>query len=263
MEPAPKKQPESIALRAFDVLEHLINAEAPSSLDDITHACRLPKPTVYRILKILQRGGLLLREPIGKRYSIGPRLSAIALQVLSNSTLRAQRHAIISQLVDEIGETCNFNMLDGNEVIYVDRVETSSPVRLHLEPGTRVPLHCTASGKLFLSQLSMKQLHRLIGKGPLQRYTDKTVTEVHILEKELKRIKEARVSTDRGERFEESVGIAVPITDGNGRMYAALAAHGPSYRMPVEAGLKHVPALRRAADEIAALLLRKPAQPET
>jgi DNA-binding IclR family transcriptional regulator len=242
-------------LRAFDVLEHVARAEAPMSLEELTRKSGLPKPTVHRILALLRRGGLLLREPLGKRYGVGGRLSSLALEVLIHSPLRARRHAILARLVEEIGETCNFTMLDGDEVVYVERVETSSPVRLHMEAGSRVPLHCTASGKLFLSRLSAAQVSELIGAGPYQRHTERTITGISALERELKKIRADGVGTDVGEYLEGSVCLAVPVLDARRRVCAAVAVHGPAPRMTLKKGLEYLPALRRAALAIGATLV--------
>lgn len=247
-------RPESTSLRAFSVLEYVARAGVPVSLDDATHACNLPKPTVFRILAMLQEAYLLQREPLSKRYIVGARLSALAIDVMQHSTLRAQCHTVLQELVDEIGESCNLTMLDGNEVLYIDRVETPLPLRLHLEPGTRVPLHCTASGKIFLSRMSAKQIHRLLGKGPLKRYTAKTITDLPALEKELRQIKVAQVATHDSELFDDSVAVAVPVAIQHGQVYAAVAVHAPSSRMSISAGLEFVPALRRAAEAIGSIL---------
>ena len=72
------------------------------------------------------------------------------------SPRRRERRAILSRLVEAIGETCNFTMHDGTDVVYLERVETSANVRLHMKTGSRVPLHCTASGKLLLSDINTK-----------------------------------------------------------------------------------------------------------
>ncbi|WP_206996634.1 IclR family transcriptional regulator [Trinickia mobilis] len=247
-------KPESTALRAFSVLEYVVRAGVPVSLDDATHACNLPKPTVFRILAMLQEADLLRREPLSKRYIVGARTSALAIDVMQHSTLRTQCHAVLQELVDEIGESSNLTMLDGNEVLYIDRAETPLPLRLHLEPGTRVPLHCTASGKIFLSQMSAKQIYRLLGKGPYRRYTDKTITDPHLLEQELKRTKRTLVGTHDSELFDASVAVGVPVTDQQGRVYAAVAIHAPTARMTIESCMTHVPTLRRAAEAIASIL---------
>jgi IclR family acetate operon transcriptional repressor len=246
--------PASSTLRAFAVIELIANAEVPLSLDAITQRCRLPKPTVFRILGLLVRGGYVWRVPIEKRYAIGPRLSALALQVQMNFPERAQWHAVLVRLVDEIGETCNFTMQDGNQVVYLDRVETSSPVRLHMDTGSRVPLHCTASGKLFLSQLTPAQVRLLLGKAPLRRYTSRTITSLEILERELRKIRAEGVGTDVGEYLEGSVCLAVPVMDGRGRICAAVAVHGPAPRMSLRRSIQHLPALRGAAKALAATM---------
>ncbi len=239
--------PESAMLRAFGLLEHIVRAEAPLSLDQLTQQCGLPKPTVYRILGLLQQGGLLQREPSGKRYAVAPRLAAAALEVLMHSPQRARRHAILAQLVDEIGETCNFTMLDGDQVVYLDRVETSSPVRLLMDAGSRVPLYCTASGKLFLSQLPEKTVRELLGAGPFKRYTERTISEPSTLQRELKKIRSEGVGRDLGEYIEGSVCLAVPVLDVMGRVCASVAVHGPAPRMTLKRGREFLPSLRQAA----------------
>src|SRR3546814_5699701 len=91
--------------------------------------------------------GLLVREPADKQFTIGPRLNALAIGTVAASVRRAPRHAILEALARETGETCNLGMLDGNAVLYLDRVETHWPLRLQLSVGSHVPLHCTAMGR--------------------------------------------------------------------------------------------------------------------
>src|SRR5436190_5170459 len=246
--------PPSSTLRAFSVVELIAKAEEPMSLDELTELSGLPKPTVFRILALLVRGGVVARESIEKRYLVGPRLSTLALKVQMHSPARAWRHSILVRLVEEIGETCNFTILDGNDVVYLDRVETSSPVRLHMDTGSRVPLHCTASGKLFLSQMTAVQLRQVLGTGPLKRYTARTITSIDALEKALRKVRADRVGTDIGEYLEGSVCLAVPVTDRDGRICAVVALHGPAPRMTLRKGIEYLPALRRAAKALAGTL---------
>ncbi len=250
-----KEEGRSTALRAFGVLEYVVKAGAPVSLDEATQACALPKATVFRILGMLHDADLLQRDPLSKRYVIGPRMSQLAIDALQHSMLRAQCQTVLQQLVDEIEESCNLTMLDGNEVLYVARVETTLPLRLHLDPGTRVPLHCTASGKLFLCHMSREQIVRLLGHGELKRYTERTITDLDQLIEHLRVVRRTGIGTHDSELFEASVAVAVPVVDSSGRIYAAVAMHAPSARMNIEQALQHAPALRRAADAIAAILL--------
>jgi DNA-binding IclR family transcriptional regulator len=251
---ATDEQPDSATLRAFALLELIATEDAPLTLEELTRASGLPKPSVYRILRLLMRGGLVHREVHAKRYMIGPRMSAMSLAVQIGSPQRRERHAILARLVDEIDETCNFTMLDGNEVVYLDRVETSASVRLHVKSGSHVPLHCTASGKLLLSCLPPAHVRRLLGPGPLKRYTERTIVDLAALERELMKIRAGGIGTDNGEYLVGSVCLAVPVADPRGRVCAAVAVHGPAPRMTLRKGYGFIPAMKRAAAAIAQTL---------
>lgn len=253
--PAGADNPESATLRAFTVLEHIAAAEEPPTLEELTRAIGLPKPTIFRILRLLARGGLVQREVHEKRYRVGERAAALALDVQMQSPRRRERRAILSRLVDAIGETCNFTMLDGTDVVYLERVETSANVRLHMKTGSRVPLHCTASGKLLLSELPLTQVRRLLGPGPLARYTQRTIVSMSALERELFKIRASGVGTDNGEYLVDSVCLAVAVRDPRARMCAAVAVHGPAHRMTLKKGYGFLPAMKDAAAAIAATLI--------
>ena len=188
----------STSARAFAVLECVVKSAEPLALPELLEATGFPKSTVHRLLMLLESEHLLAREPDGKRYSAGPRLAALSLAALKNPEHRAERHAVLQGLVDEVGETCNFTMLDGNEVVYLDRVEAHWPLRLMLAPGSHVPLHCTASGKLFLALMPAARRRRLLDAASLKRLTRNTITDKRRLLRELERIRSEKVGTDNG-----------------------------------------------------------------
>ena len=233
-------------LRAVSVLEALVAAERPQALAELTGMVRLPKPTLYRMLGMLETAGLVIREPGARRYAPGPRLAALGRNVMLNGSLRAARGAILAKLVGEIGETCNFTMLDGAQVVYVDRVETAWPLRMTLTSGSHVPLHCTASGKLLLALLPKASRERLAAQLPLNRFTDSTITDPKRFGAELARIRGNRYATDNEEFHAGLVCVAVPVI-GKKRACAALAVHAPVSRMPLDRALSYLPVLRRAA----------------
>jgi IclR family acetate operon transcriptional repressor len=241
-------------LRAMTVLEAVVAAERPAALADLAPAVRLPKPTLYRMLSMLETAGLVMRDPGARRYAPGPRLAALGRNVMLNAVVRTGRRVILSRLVEEIGETCNFTMLDGAEVIYVDRVEAAWPLRMSLAPGSRVPLHCTASGKLLLAMLPKAPRERITAQLSLTRYTDTTITDRRRLDAELARVRAARYSTDNEEYHAGLVCLAVPVLDERRRACAALAVQAPVSRMPLERTLSYLPVLRKAAGAIAATL---------
>jgi IclR family transcriptional regulator, acetate operon repressor len=253
--PPDSEEAVSSTLRAFALLERIATADESPTLEELTRASGLPKPTVHRILRLLMRGDLVEREVQDKRYAVGARLCALSLAVQMRQPRRSERRAILARLVDAIGETCNFTMLDGREVVYLERVETSANVRLHMKAGSRVPLHCTASGKLLLSDMPPAQVRRLLGPGPLARHTDRTTMSVDVLARELSKIRAAGVGTDVGEYLDGSVCLAVPVRDPLGRMCATVAVHGPAPRMTLKKGYTFLTAMREAAAAIAATLV--------
>lgn len=240
--------------RALAILENVARADRPVALIDLGTVLGLPKATVHRVALHLERERMLVREPGVKRFGIGPRFTALAVSALANSAQRGARHALMRQLVDEIGETCNFTMLDGAEVVYIDRVEAAWPLRLHLQPGSRVPLHCTASGKLFLSQLPARTRKRLVASLHLKRYTLNTVATPAALERALKEVRRSRIGTDNEEFLAGLVAVAVPVSGPGKRVCGALAIHGPTARMTLEQALSHVPKLRAAAAKLSTML---------
>jgi IclR family acetate operon transcriptional repressor len=238
-------------LRAFALLERLAAAQAPLSLNEATAGAGLPKPTVYRMLAMLEAAGLVARDPGARRVSAGPRLTRFALDVMRHGAASGARRAILQQLAASIGETCNLTLLDGFEVVYLDRVESAWPLRVALQPGSRVPLHCTASGKLLLALLPAARRRRIVAALALTRYTDNTIVDARRLDAELTRVRRERLAVDNEEYLAGLVCVAVPVTSARGRVAACVAVQAPAARMPLPAALAHVPALRRAAAALA------------
>ena len=243
------------SLRLFDLLEVLCNAGRPLSLADAVEATGWPKPSVHRMLAQLEAGGLLAREPGGRRYTPAPRLLRLSESALGAGTQQSVRHAVLRQLVADIGESCNLTALSGAEVIYLDRVESAFPLRLELRPGTRVPIHCSASGKLFLAHLPPAQRAALLGSLPLTRHTATTLTDRAALEAELEQIRRQGFATDAEEFVEGLVCVAVPVpvpvpTGGPRQVRCAVALQAPAARMPLGQALQQVQRLGDAAQAL-------------
>lgn len=213
----------------------------------------LPKPTLHRMLQQLESGGLLIRQSDGRHYGTGPRLRRFAESLLLNATQHGARHAVLRALVDEVGEACNVTALSGDEIVYLDRVETAEPLRFHLEAGSRAPVHASASGKMILAQMARAQRRKLLAHAPLRPYTVATITDPAVLEEELKRVVEDGYAVDREEFLDGLVCVAVPVPVEEGRSHLCVAIQAPTVRMSVEQALGCLPALRRAATAIHAI----------
>ncbi len=245
---------ESPTLRLFALLEVIAAQDRLFALQDLVEATGLPKPTLHRMLQQLEAAGLLQREGDGRHYATGLRLRRLAETLLLNDTFHGARHRVLRGLVDEIGESCNITALAGSEVVYVDRVETAAPLRFALHAGSRVPAHCSASGKMFLAQMPPAQRARLLGSGaadeaPLERCTEKTLIDAAALEAEFKSVRRAGYATDREEFLPGLICVAVPVPtpERNGRSSLCIALQAPVMRLPLDKALLWLPALQRAA----------------
>lgn len=247
-------QANAAAVRAFRVLEVVSARVDGCTLAEIVEAIALPKQTVHRLVGQLQQAGLLMREPAGRRLQLGVRVERMALDALMNGPARQERRAILQRLVDTIGETCNLTALAGTDVVYLDRVETSWPLRMMLAPGSHVPLHATSSGKLLLSLLPKAQRERLIAQLSLRGYTGATIVDREVLERELVETRRRRIGINRSEHLRGLNAIAVPVMLDRQRACAAVAVQAPEGRMTLDDLLGQGPRLREAAEAIRATL---------
>jgi len=237
-------------LRIFRILEVVIDANRPMTAAEISESVGLPRPTTHRLCKMLLKERFLQYEIDGRRMFGGPRLFEFAGRVLSGSHLDLERRAILEDLADKIGETCNISIPEGTRMVYAERVESHWPLRMQLPAGTTVPLHCTASGKLYLAQLDPAQRHRMVGRLRLTKHTPFTIVDTDELEFELEQIRSQGFATDNEEFIEGLVAVSVPICDPNGRFCAGLAVHAPKIRMSMEDAQAQLPVLRSAARQV-------------
>lgn len=240
----------SAALRSLSVMEFVANSERSVSLTEIMQAVNLPKPTVFRILTTLEEAGMLLREPDAKRYVPGERLANLAANVLLHSPHRSARRAILEELVEKIGETCNLTIPNGHYVMYLDRVESSWPLRINLHAGSKVPLYASASGKLFLAYAPKRMRDRLLTSAPLIGHTKNTLTSLRQLEAEFTRIRRSGYAVDNEEYLMGICCLAVPVLNDQERVVSAVAVHAPVARMNVAQAEEYLPALKEAAEQI-------------
>ena len=247
-------------LRLIGLLEVLAAKDQWFTLQGLAEDTGLPKPTVHRMLQQLEGAGLVQREADGRHYGTGARLRRLAENLLLNSSRHGARHAVLRHLVAEVGESCNLTALSGGEVVYLDRVETAAPLRFYLHPGSRVPAHCSASGKMFLAQMAPRQRHRLLAHAPLTPCTAKTLTDLAALEDEFKRVRRDGYALDNEEFLPGLLCAAVLVPSVSGRSNLCVAVQAPVMRMTPDRLLQLLPALQRAATALASIDADEPAR---
>lgn len=244
---------QSTLIRGFLLLETIMQADKPLSAAYLAEDLDLPKATVHRIAQQLEEDGLLQREPNGKRFVGGLRLRRLANSVLTNSVMMGSRHLVLQGLSQKINETCNLTALDGSELVYLDRIESNWPYRIHLPVGSHLPLYCTAAGKLLLANMKAAWRLRYLKAVTLEKYTKHTLLDRDELKAQLKHIADSEVGYDTGEYIDGMIAVAVPVKNEQGQVLYSIAVHAPSARVSLDELKQHLPAMREAAESIAEL----------
>ncbi len=237
-------------LRLFALLEVIASKDQFFSLQGLAEETGIPKPTLHRMLQQLESAGLLERGADSRQYGTGVRLRKLAENLLLNDTFHGARHGVLRALVAEVGESCNLTALSGSEVIYLDRVETAAPLRFYLHSGSRVPVHGSASGKLFLAGMTPAQRQRLLAHAPLEAFTSKTLTDLDALEEEIQQVKRQGFAFDNEEFLPGLLCVAVLVPSASGRSNLCVAVQAPIMRLSADKALKLLPALQRAAEAL-------------
>ncbi len=236
--------------KALCILEVLLVQAEPVPMADIARRLNLPRQTAHRLLGQLEAEGLVRREAARSYYSVGPRFLKLGLEAMRSAWQAGPIHDILTELVSHTGETCNLGVFDRAHVLYVDRVESDWPLKIDLHPGSRVPFHATAIGKLLVAHLPSRTRKRLLHARPLTRYTDQTVIDPARLEAQLKTIRRSGYAVNREEHIAGAMGLAVPVRNSDKRVVAGLSVHAPLVRMSVDTALDLLPPVTDAARRI-------------
>jgi IclR family transcriptional regulator, acetate operon repressor len=240
--------------RSLQVLSVLSKTGHAMTLAEICTAINLPKATTHRICSGLLDSGYLTKDANDRSFVVGSALRSLAFDTLNHGTERGLRHAVLTDLVTTVGETCNLTTLDGAQVLYLDRVEAKWPWRLTLEVGSHVPLHCTASGKLLLAMMPDEKREELLLHLKFEKLTNNSITHKQKLRQECEKIALKGYAIDNEEFVVGLVALAVPVFDIDKLIRATIAVHAPSSRMSINNAVALLPALRQAAARMSKLL---------
>jgi IclR family acetate operon transcriptional repressor len=233
--------------RAFELLEVLADAGGELALSEIAAGSALPLPTIHRLVRTLVNRGYVRQLP-SRRYALGPRL--INLGERAGGMLGDWARPWLADLVEELGETTNLSMIDGNWATYVAQVPSRHSMRMFTEVGRRVHLHCTGVGKALLAQRSDDQVLELLRRAGMPAQTAHTIVDPDTLLAQIRQIRQLGYAVDDGEQEIGVRCVAVPVPGGPS-LYA-ISVSGPTARMTPELLDRAVPLMRTAAKELSA-----------
>jgi DNA-binding IclR family transcriptional regulator len=220
--------------RAILILKSFSLETPERSVGELSFELGLHKSTVSRLIRTLERGGLLSRDPDTKRYRLGLDLIGLASQVTSHMDVRDRARPALRQLAHDCQETVNLVVLDAGQVINLEQfVPPERQVKNIGRVGRRLWPHCTAAGKVLLAHLPPIELDQVL-LGELVRFTPHTITSPPAVREELVRVREQGFAVAREELEEGLNALASPIYDHSGQVVAAASVSGPAYRLTPE-----------------------------
>ncbi|GGM45797.1 IclR family transcriptional regulator [Dactylosporangium sucinum] len=237
--------------RAMDVLIHFSRVSTPDlGVTEIATALSLSKAAVHRILTSLRTRNLVDFDAQTRRYRLGPLALTLGLTYLSHIDVRALARPELVALSAATNETATLSIRIGDGRVYIDQVVPSREIAMSVEVGVPYPLHAGASSKALLAFLPREETDRVLAGG-LPRITDKTITSVTTLRRDLARVRTRGYAISTGERQSGAASVAAPILDGMGHVVAVVSVSGPAGRIEAD---KVAPALLAAIERISAQL---------
>lgn len=243
--------------RAFAIIDFVAGEPKATSIAEISKSLALPLPTAHRLIGNLEARGLLQRAPGTKRYVVGNRLVDIAGRTIGSAFRTARRHAVLQRVAAEIGEQIEIGIVRDNAVVYVDSVRYTAPQRLQFDPGGGAPLHCTSTGKIYMSRLPKKAREKLARELDLRRFTESTITESSALLQLLEETRQTGWARSNEEFVKGVVGCAVPIVSPEGTLIACLGVSVPAARVSFEDLVHFRDPLNRAASLLSETILQE------
>jgi DNA-binding IclR family transcriptional regulator len=237
--------------KVFAVLGAVAERRRAIAVAEVADALAMPLPTAHRIVAGLLDSGWLERSPGSKRLVVGPRLVELCFKVSAATFGDGVHNALLQTLADALGEQVELGAVRGAQVVYFATVRSVRPASLQFEPGRRAPLHCTSTGKLFLSEMPSAPRAKLVRSLDLLPHTPQTVTDAETLLRQLEEVRARGFATTVEEFAEGVAGCAVPIRDHRGAMVAALGVTVPLARLGPDGPTRHLDALRRTAARLA------------
>ncbi len=234
------------------LLDLVAEADEPLRFSDILSRSGEPRGSVHRQLGHLAEEGLIELQPDGT-YRPGLRLLMLASRAWSRHEFREIAAPYLSALHEATGETVHLGLLSGDDVVYLDKVESRQAVRMHSQIGRASPIYCTGIGKAALSLLAPEEASRRIAGFTFRRFTPATLSGPEALEEELKVIRRDGHAFDRQEHEPGIHCIAAPIprlTPGRTETAAALSIAGPAFRISLKQLETWAPELMSAARAI-------------
>ena len=218
--------------RILNILEEIIIDPDNFTAKKIGHKLKIPLPTIYRHIETLCEEKYLVASN-SKKYLPGPKIRNLILKSLPYEPNFTLRRSYLRKLTNDIEETVSLSIPIGTKLVYFDRIQFHWPMQLNLEAGDHLPLHASASGKLYLSSIEEEKVIQIFKNIKTLKSAKNTITDISQFKKEIKKIKNQGYAFDDEEWFDGMVGVSVPIFNSNNELCFCLSTHTAKSRKDI------------------------------
>lgn len=254
--PSPNSAPPQYPIESVDNalrLLLLLGEKPKIRLTDASVYLGVASSTAHRLLAMLLYRGFVIQDPLTKLYEPGPALSRLTATALKQFDVRARIHPVLEKLNADLDETIHFGRLEGQQVHFLDSVESSHPVRVSSRVGRMFPAHATSTGKAMLSTLSLEELRSLYPVDELEAVNARSITSRAVLERDLEKTRRRGYAVSQEESEEGVQSVAVPVLSPSGLRYG-INASVPAQRMNAQLAQRLASRLTVAAEEAGGIL---------
>lgn len=217
--------------KALELLDHFTAERPELSLAEISREVDAHKSSVFRVLTTLKAAGFLEKDPLSGKYRLGLKILDLAGRVWGRHDIRQIATPYMEELARETGEVIHLAVLDGSDLVYLEKKGQGQVLTVATRVGGRNPAYASSMGKILLADLSESELKAILGRGKLKKLTPNTIDEIPKLIEELARIREQGFAVDNEETFQGIRCVGAPIRDAGGKVVAAVSVTVPAQRM--------------------------------
>ena len=241
--------------RGLSILSAFRSAQPLLGISDLSRQVGLSRSTTHRYVATLAALGYLLQDRETRKYRLGPRVLDLGFSAINSMELRHICAPHLKALSDSTGHTANMAVLDGRDIVYIERCRAPGPreIDLNLHVGSRLPAYCTSMGKVLLAFLPPRELTQLLDGVQLARRGPNTITAKARLEKELERVRARGLAVNNEELAYGLRSLAAPVSSPSGETVAAINVAVHRSLVSMDDLLQDLaPSLERTAAEISA-----------
>ncbi|MCL4516569.1 MAG: IclR family transcriptional regulator [Firmicutes bacterium] len=224
----------SMLEKGLAIIELLAEAKQPLKITELAEKLSIPRPTIYRLIGSLETHSYVRRVGERPQYFLSLRFLQLGEIVRNSLELRKLAYPYMERLRDEVELAVHLVVRDGNEAVYVEKVESRRPVRLFTQVGRRVPLHVTACPRVLLAFCSEEEIKKYLSVAKMVKFTATTVADSETLWARIHEIRSKGYSMAYGELEPETAAVAVPVRNHREEVVAALSLAGPEWHFKAE-----------------------------